>query len=618
MSIAENSEDKIRGLCKDPEYAMALFLVAFVRGDTDEDIMRNAELYGLDKGKFEEVLNVVNSIDQRRRTDLVKILQKISIECTEKFTSELEKISIERIKNLKNSEVEALKYASYIINLFKRPHYDELKVFWVWFSDDDALVESLYTFPVSRDEAQKIARVLLAKTGIAFYYFSSSRRHDYYHYIIPPYAIKIIDELAKDQEEKVKKAVEQIQKLNDAKIWTALLIMFSDKFVRATGRDIFEEVYGIDFYDYLDSLRFPGLVYDRHVNYAAENVIKSVAISLIKSRFEKIYEPLKKALNQKGFEITLIREPNYGGLYYAIHAVKPGGDVVIYIMPFPYTYSLSENAYRKVVVVEGPIARPDTIRRFFGSSVIVGMDNNFEKIKITLYDNNDDLSKEIIEIFNSLNITSTTFSVPSSTASLSKPSTPLSTAPLPEKDYLGKIRSFQSQARDILEAIVAAVLQDLGFKVEVDYQVRSKDGATREVDVWAWKTVSGVDFSVYVSCKNLDKEIGTPIIDQEAGRVDQLQKAPNMKFIVASKFIDQAKRAAIADGFIPIEIGFKVDESNAIEAYKRVYEVMNGVFTAIAPKRLQQLAESISKVSEELRKVSDELSRLASSSQQNP
>lgn len=124
-----------------------------------------------------------------------------------------------------------------------------------------------------------------------------------------------------------------------------------------------------------------------------------------------------------------------------------------------------------------------------------------------------------------------------------------------------------------------------------------------------------MDFSIYVSCKNLDREIGTPIIDREAGRVDQLQKAPNMKFIVASKFIDQAKRAAIADGFIPIEIGFKVDETNTIEAYKRVYEVMNGVFTAIAPKRLQQLSEAISKVSEDLRRVSEELGRLANSSQ---
>jgi len=335
---------------------------------------------------------------------------------------------------------------------------------------------------------------------------------------------------------------------------------------------------------------------------------------LIKCRFERIYDPLKKALNQKGFEITLVREPRDEELYYVIHALKLGYyDIIIYIMPFPYTYHLSRISGHKVVVIEGSIAR--SYVRGFELSTIVGMDNNFGKVKKFLYYPNHAWSKEIVEIFKSLNVTAPEFStstLPSSTLSFSTSPAPLNKTPISEKDPLGKIKSFQSQARDILEAVVAAVLQDLGFKVEVDSQVKSKDGSTREVDVWALKTVSEVDFSVYVSCKNLNNDIGTPIIDQEAGRVDQLQKAPNMKFIVASKFIDQAKKAAIANGFIPIEIGFKVDENNAIDAYKKIYGVMNGVFTTIAPKRLQQLAESILKVTEELRKVSNELGKLAS------
>jgi len=86
-----------------------------------------------------------------------------------------------------------------------------------------------------------------------------------------------------------------------------------------------------------------------------------------------------------------------------------------------------------------------------------------------------------------------------------------------------------------------------------------------------------------------------PIVDQKSGRVGQLLETSNMKFIAASRFSEQGRRAAVADGFIPIEIGFKVDESNAIEAYGRVYEVMNKVFTTIAPKRLQQLAEAVAR-----------------------
>jgi len=203
-------------------------------------------------------------------------------------------------------------------------------------------------------------------------------------------------------------------------------------------------------------------------------------------------------------------------------------------------------------------------------------------------------------------VSSTPFSTPSSIHANS-PS-------LSNSDIFAKIKSFQSRARDILEAVVAAVLMDLGFDTKVDFQAMSRDGKTREVDVWAQKAVSDVSFRVYVSCKNLDGDVGTPIIDQEFGRIDQLQDAPHMKFVVASSFNDQAKKAAIADGFIPIEIGFKVNESNAAEAYRTVYKIMNEVFTAIAPRRLQQLAEAISKVSGDLMRVSEELGRLASSS----
>ena len=141
-----------------------------------------------------------------------------------------------------------------------------------------------------------------------------------------------------------------------------------------------------------------------------------------------------------------------------------------------------------------------------------------------------------------------------------------------------EIKSFQSRARDILEAVVAAVLKDLGFRVNIDSQVKSKDGATREVDVWASKIASSGQFRVYVSCKNLDKEIGRSIVDQEIGRVNQLVDAPNVKFIVSSKINDQAEIAARANGFIPIEVGFKVDQYNVIEAYKRIYRAIKGIF----------------------------------------
>jgi len=143
------------------------------------------------------------------------------------------------------------------------------------------------------------------------------------------------------------------------------------------------------------------------------------------------------------------------------------------------------------------------------------------------------------------------------------------------------------QARDVLEAIVAKVLKDLGFEVKVNHQVVTKDGSTREVDVWARRVIAGIPLIVYVSCKNLDRDIGAPVIDQEIGRVNQLREIPSIKFIVASRFNENGKKAAIANGFIPIEVGFKVDETNVVEAYKRIYNIISEIFTTIAPKKLQ-------------------------------
>jgi len=609
MATTERPEFKIGSLCKDHEYAISLFLKTFMYYEKGY-IISNAELYGLNKSKLEEVINTIRSLEGSSSpyTITADELEEIALSCIEKYSSDLEKITRDRIKILQGSEIETLKYLSYILKTLKRPisRYERVKALYV--STSETADSLSLVLSITDSEAQLISKDLLVKTGIAFY--------NGYNYIIPPYAIKIIDELTKEVEEKFNKAIEAILGINDAVTLSVLLIK-----LREGNESVFNAVYGsISLSNYLKTCRIPMICYEGHINYSLVDSISNIIAEKIKGRFEKLYDALKNALSQKGFEIVTVYEPTAKELYYTIFAVKPEQyEVAIHVIPFPYKLP-EKRADKEVLVFEGPIAKPS----YFEKYVVVGMDKDFNKVKKVVDNVNTDWSKELSEVFKSLNITVTpqhpiTPSVPVSSTPIVSPLMPSSSftlAPLSDKDIPEKIENFKKKGvRDILEAVVAAVLQDLGFKVEVDYQVRSKDGATREVDVWAWKNVSGVDFSVYVSCKNLDREIGTPIIDQEAGRVDQLHKAPNMKFIVASKFIDQAKRAAIADGFIPIEIGFKVDESNAIEAYKRVYEVMNGVFTAIAPKRLQQLAESISKVSEELRRISDELSRLASGSQ---
>jgi len=637
VSFANSLEDKIKELCKDPEYAIALFLRASIPSHRYEDIQRNADLYGLDKKKFNEVLNTINSLEKGAKSinEFDEIVKEVASECVEKFSAELENISRKRIENLQDPEINALRYASYIIEALMSPYFKN-KIFRVVSIYKDELIESLCaTLQVDHGDAKKFAE-FLAKIGIAFYYFDEIYKRSYYeqhyNYIVPPYAVKITDEYARELEDKLKKSVDMIRNLNDAKFLSALLnaLGLKEDFLD------FKAVYGVGWHEYLRTVKLPGICYYGCVNYSIRNLLGNIIIDIAKSRFEKVYKAIEKVLKEKGFEIIKVIEPNFSepdyNTPYTILVVKPGQyRFAIYVMPFSQKIPPSYEE-KEVIIVEGPVAQLDYFKakkikmyEFVDRNfVIVEMDKNFDNV-ITVIDNvKSDWSKELAEIFKSLNITTSSqfitrspsqyppITAPSTVTSSSSISVPISSGPLYDKDILAKIKSIQ--ARDILEAVVAAALQDLGFKVKTDTQIPTKDGATREVDAWAWKTISGVDFSIYVSCKNLDSGIGTPIIDQEAGRVDQLQKAPIMKFIVASKFNDQARRAAIAKGFIPIEIGFKVDESDAIEVYNRVYEVMNGVFSAPAPKKLQQLAESMLKISEELRRVSDEFSRLANSS----
>jgi hypothetical protein len=133
----------------------------------------------------------------------------------------------------------------------------------------------------------------------------------------------------------------------------------------------------------------------------------------------------------------------------------------------------------------------------------------------------------------------------------------------------------------ILERTVAEVFTDLGFSdVIPNYRSKSKAGSPVEVDVWAWKQVDdNTNFTVYVSCKNWDKPIGREVIDEETGRVMNLDKLPNLKIIIASGVNQDAKKLAEANGFLVIERGKKATEENRKEIYELVYRVLNKIFS---------------------------------------
>jgi hypothetical protein len=156
-------------------------------------------------------------------------------------------------------------------------------------------------------------------------------------------------------------------------------------------------------------------------------------------------------------------------------------------------------------------------------------------------------------------------------------------------------------SRDVLEGIVARVLRDLGFNVQTNVRLPARGGEV-EVDVWAFKNVGGFQFRVYVSCKNWDRDVNRHVVDQEFGRVLQLDYMPHLRILVVRSLTEPARKAALDDGFMVIELGRKADTENSREIYEVVYRAFNELFTAIAPPRLREIAEKLAEIRENLRK----------------
>jgi len=167
-------------------------------------------------------------------------------------------------------------------------------------------------------------------------------------------------------------------------------------------------------------------------------------------------------------------------------------------------------------------------------------------------------------------------------------------------------------SREILESIVADVLKSLGFQVETNKKLGARGRGEIEVDVWGSKLIDTTRFYVYASCKNWNREVDRPVIDEEFGRTLQLIQIPHLKILVARKLTEPAKNIALSDGFIVIELGEKASTSNAEEIYQIIYKHLREVFTGIAPPELQRIAKEAKEISERLKLLAEEIERMSS------
>jgi hypothetical protein len=170
-----------------------------------------------------------------------------------------------------------------------------------------------------------------------------------------------------------------------------------------------------------------------------------------------------------------------------------------------------------------------------------------------------------------------------------------------------RIKRFNT--KNILIDVVASVLEDLGFVVKTEHVVLEREVISGRLqkqqitaDVLGVKIVDDLKFTVYASCYNRNIPVGVNEVKYEYGVVRDMRFIPNVRILVANSFSEDAKKEAIEDGFVVIELGEVVTESNIDKAYLKVYEKLNKLFTEVSPKWMQDFIENIKKLTDEIKK----------------
>ncbi|MFP3234229.1 MAG: ankyrin repeat domain-containing protein [Sulfolobaceae archaeon] len=173
------------------------------------------------------------------------------------------------------------------------------------------------------------------------------------------------------------------------------------------------------------------------------------------------------------------------------------------------------------------------------------------------------------------------------------------------------IRNTFQNVRDPLEAATAYAFKQLGFQVRTNVYEKNRAGQDVEIDVKAVKE----DLEIYASCKNLDRPVDRPTVEQEVGRVNSLKKLPHLKVLVVSSLTEQARETAKSEEFLLVELYknkkvTKVTDENLDTACMEIREQLRKYFETLAPPELvsaytalQEALNSLKNVEEGLKKV---------------
>jgi len=113
-----------------------------------------------------------------------------------------------------------------------------------------------------------------------------------------------------------------------------------------------------------------------------------------------------------------------------------------------------------------------------------------------------------------------------------------------------------------------------------------------------------------VSCKNWDKDVDRTVVDHEFGRVLQLYRLSHLRILVVKSMSDPARKLALDNGFIVIELGEKATSRNAQEVYSMIHNKLKEVFLGLASPIFRSISTKIVSLAEEVKKIGYELGKV--------
>ncbi len=601
-----------RFACRDLYKALATYTYVVSSSDYQyTNITYTLKFLGLSASKaeetYEELIKLLSKLEEKFN---LKIRMDEEIENV--IRSCLEKLNIidearKRIEALSKDDKRILQIASLGVKRKIERYTFSTKSF------DSVDIAKFTSAMLSRDVGYEHIEELFVRTLLAVRDHSASRKYYYYTMRLIPNTEEILKELAQAAEKEWPSYDYIYSKLRyDAEPYQVATLLNPDE-------SFYEAIYGYKVEDVLSSSIIEKIVYKSAINRFIEDELRKVVQALSQEYCHNIVvDYIVNALRDLGYEVDLKSRGFLESCYCCRYAaIKPRTVLYIYVCPFAIRPPNIGKDEKAVIVVEGVGAklseyleelRSDSWRAHLANALWLGIHKNKVYILSTAGVN---WQQEIVKALKKV----TGAHIITAVESIKKrppEAHPITMVPIisaEERPIL--IPSGVIQSREVLESIVAQALRALGFTVQTNVSKLARKGASIEVDVWAEKRVGDIRFKVYVSCKNWDKDVDRRVVDEEFGRVFNLQEVPHLRILVVKSMSRPAKEVAEADGFFVIELGEKATEANASEVYELIYRKLSDLFTNIAPPQLLEIASKVSKTAEELSKIAHELAKLS-------